>query len=159
MRILKIRRGYTTNSSASSEFIPAPAPTSGPVAAVASPVAPAATVPVQPAQTAVTAPKPFPVPVRAVPKATSPATGQLSSQALSGPATSKGVQAGSSESGAATQASQVVQPPAVQTPPSAHGWGNTLVFGGFAALVALAFVGERVARRIIRRIRNRDEAE
>jgi hypothetical protein len=166
MKILKIRRGYTTNSSASSEFIPAPA--SGPVAESATPAAPLATTPASPAQAvassvplqaqpaAAATSKPFPVPVRATTKTTQPAAGQLGAKVSTEPATSQGAQAGSAES-AATQSSQLVQPPAVQTPAPAHGWGNTVVFGAFAALVALAFVGERVARHIIRRIRNRDE--
>lgn len=120
MKILKIRRGYTTNSSASSEFIP-PSPGEGGTAggAAAANSANATT-------------------------ATSSAT--TSSGSL--PATSSPGQAG-----------QVVQGQAPQAVATSSGAGNGLIIGGFGTLVALAFVVERVVRKMLGRAKPGDDEE
>ncbi|MCB1914439.1 MAG: hypothetical protein KDG52_01780 [Rhodocyclaceae bacterium] len=135
MKIIKVRRGYTTNSSAASEFVPPESWNNQ--AAPVPPVAGSApgTSPAPPSPASGTAIKPFPIPVR--------------------PETAAG-QAASPVAGAPI--GQVVQQPQAAAPQAPGNLGSPGLLGGLAAMVGLAFVAERGIRAIIRRRRKDDDA-
>ena len=135
MKIIKVRRGYTTNSSAASEFVPPESWNNQ--AAPVPPVAGSApgTSPAPPSPASGTAIKPFPIPVR--------------------PETAAG-QAARPVAGAPI--GQVVQQPQAAAPQAPGNLGSPGLLGGLAAMVGLAFVAERGIRAIIRRRRKDDDA-
>lgn len=179
MKILKVRRGYTTNSSAASEFIPphlqpgyvpaqvptnpgaaaqpgaapvpAPLPSTPPAPAPAANAAPAPSPAMKPA-----APKPVPIPVRVAPPAQAPAPGNLSVPASPSSPTATATTVPEATTALTTQAGPIA---AAQAPAPAQGWSNSALLGVFAALVAAAFLGERLVRRLFRSMKRRDELE
>lgn len=136
MRIIKVRRGYTTNSSAASEFVPpeswsqgsAPVP---PVPGGAPPGGPQAPAPGSTA-------KPFPIPVR---------PGEFTARATPGADAAAGV----------APPGQTIQQPQAPASPPAPGLTGTGVLGGLAALVGIAFVAERGIRAALKRWRRHDD--
>ena len=141
MKIIKVRRGYTTNSSAASEFVPpeswnnqaAPVPPVAGSAPGTSP-APSRSRSIASRRTG-SSTRPFPIPVR--------------------PETAAG-QAASPVAGAPI--GQVVQQPQAAAPQAPGNLGSPGLLGGLAAMVGLAFVAERGIRAIIRRRRKDDDA-
>jgi hypothetical protein len=178
MKILKIRRGYTTNSSAASEFIPpdveiivvnpkvSTLPASPPTSVHALPQAdqtrpaPIPTNQVKTKDAAVSAPpsaaqstrmsqnKPAVIPIKPI-----PAQPKLAGSAEApAPANLSASPAPASQATSPPQA-QVASAPAkpVAAPPQSRGENNTIILATLAGLVAAAFAVERLLRRVLRR--------
>lgn len=168
MKILKVRRGYTTNSSAASEFIPphlqpgyvpAQVPTApGGAQALqgSAPVSPTPAATPAPAVNTVpksTPPKPVSIPVRVAPPTQAPAPGNLSVPASPSSPTATATTVPEATTAITTQAGPSA---AAQAPAPAQGWSNSALLGVFAALVAGAFLGEKALRRLFRAMKRRD---
>lgn len=165
MKILKVRRGFTTNSSAASEFIPPDALVAPGKPAPAAQAPPAQQSAAGGAKATTGSAKPFPIPIR-----TAPPDATKSNIVEPKPALPAETPSARPES-AASNPTPVSSPAAVPaaspgavhgTPPEAvpaawRGWGNSVLVGGFAALVGLAFAAEKAVRRAIRRFKSKDE--
>jgi hypothetical protein len=121
MKILRIRRGFTTNSSSASEFIPS----------ANGQATPANNAEYKPGYEPILPPAPYSSLVQAE-AANVTATAKAAVPVLT----------------ATTQ-----QGPASELPSVPATGGNGLLIGGFAALVALAFVAEKLLRRLLGKLR------
>lgn len=135
MKILKIRRGFTTNSSSASEFIPPANSQAAPQYKPGyEPIVPPSALPSTTPATVTKPAQAFPLPVKTVPAKAATAQGEATAVHSAAPSMT-------------AQQTVANAPPSAPAAP-AHASSGVLI-GGFAALVALAFVVEKLLRRFV----------
>lgn len=169
MKILKIRRGYTTNSSAASEFIPPDAevvvltPQSGaasgksPLASVQALNKPETNASKQsqtanpadakPAKAKPASTQPKVIPIKPMPAASATAD----TMQAPAPAVPTAPQAATLQEAKPAMPEVTPAPATPAAPPKSRGENNSILIGTLAALVAAAFAAERLLRRVFRR--------